>query len=314
MKPHRTGPTVSVVIPTIGRASLYEAVESALNQSAPVHEVVIAADTVATLNLPEDSRIRVIRTGPASGSANARQRGVAESTGEVIALLDDDDLWHPFKLERQLDEIADLGDALWVVTCRCAVRARGRRERIWPRNTIGEHQSVAEYLFRLDGFTMGGGMMQSSTLCFPRSLAATVPLNFAPDSIHDEPGWLMSLQEQVPDLTFRHVPECFSIYNISDDSVSNRNDDVSEDYIAWGRQNLTRSSARVRGDYYLFSAVTAAASARSLRSIRRAVRIGFTEGRPGAGAIVYAAAQFSRTALQHAMTSLSSGAEVSRAS
>ncbi|SNT40687.1 glycosyltransferase family 2 protein [Rhodococcoides kyotonense] len=295
-----TNPTVSVVIPTIGRASLRTAVESALAQSVPVLEVIVVADTAGPLDLPDDRRIRVLRTGPASGSSTARQRGVELSTGEVIALLDDDDLWHPFKLERQLAEVADIEGDHWVVTCKCAVREAGKRERIWPKYTIGEHQSVAEYLFRLGNLTMGGGMLQSSTLCFPRTLALELPLNFAPDSIHDEPGWLIALQNRLPDLTFRHVPDCFSIYNISDNSVSRRSTDVSEKYIEWGRENLREASTRVRGDYFLSSAVTAAASARSLASIRRAVTAGFAEGQPGLGAMAYAAAKFGTTAVRRA--------------
>lgn len=287
--------TVSVVIPTIGRSSLYGAVDSALSQSVPVHEVVVVADTTDTLALPEDARIRVIRTGPASGSANARQSGVAAAEGDVIALLDDDDLWHPFKIERQLAEVADLRDQNWVVTCKCAVRARGRRDRIWPRNSIGEHQPVAEYLFRLSGVSMGGAMLQSSTLCFPRSLAFRVPLNFDPGSVHDEPGWLIALQRALPDLTFRHVPDCFTIYNITADSMSNRVADLSQMYIDWGRAHLTHASARARGDYFLSSAVTAA---HSTGSIRRAVRVGFAEGSPGPGAVFYAAATFVRVLLR----------------
>lgn len=298
-------PTVSVVVPTIGRESLYGAVESALNQTHDVLEVVVVADTTAPLTLPEDARIRVIRTGPASGSSNTRQKGIDEALGTVIALLDDDDLWHPFKLERQLSEVADIEDDWWVVSCRCAVRETGRRERIWPRRTIAEHQPVADYLFRMHGLSVGGGMLQSSTLCFPRALAFEVPLNFAPDSIHDEPGWLMAVQAHLPELTFRHVPDCFSIYNISTESVSRSTDDVTERYIEWGLKHLMNSTPRVRGDYFLFSAVTAAASAKSLGSIRRAVVIGFSEGRPGIGAMTYAAAKFGKAAVQQASRGVS---------
>ncbi|WP_230678275.1 glycosyltransferase family 2 protein [Rhodococcoides fascians] len=292
MKPY---PSISVVIPTIGRPSLGSAVDSALSQSVGVHEIIVVADTAEPLTLPVDKRIRVVRTGPRSGGANARQYGIQEATGDVIALLDDDDLWHPYKLERQLSEVSEADGNRWVVTCKCAVREPGHREKIWPRTLIGERQSVADYLFTLHRFTLGDAMLQSSTLCFPRSLALEVPLNFAPDSIHDEPGWLMELQHRVPDLTIRHVPECFSIYNIGENSVSRSSVDVSEQYIEWGREHLRDASARVRGDYFLFSAVTAAASAQSLYGIRRSVVSGFSEGRPGVPAMVYAAAKFGRT-------------------
>ncbi|WP_415976053.1 glycosyltransferase family 2 protein [Rhodococcus sp. 077-4] len=292
------GPSISVVIPTIGRASLAGAVHSALTQSIGVLEIVVVADTTEPLDLPEDARIRVVRTGPGSGGANARQLGITQATGDVIALLDDDDLWHPYKLERQLAEVSDVEGDAWVVTCKCAVREPGHREKIWPRTLIGEQQSVADYLFTLHRFTLGDAMLQSSTLCFPRSLAFEVPLNYAPDSIHDEPGWLIELQQRVPGLVIRHVPQCYSIYNVSENSVSRRSVDVSDKYIEWGREHLGDAPARVRGDYFLFSAVTAAASAQSLRGIRRSVASGFSEGRPGVPAMVYAAAKYGRTALR----------------
>lgn len=160
--------TVSVVIPTIGRPSLGGAVDSALAQSIDVFEIVVVADTTEPLTLPDDDRIRVVRTGPGSGGANARQCGIQHATGDIIALLDDDDLWHPYKLERQLAEVSDAESGRWVVTCKCAVREPGHREKIWPRTLIGEHQSVGDYLFTLRRFTLGDAMLQSSTLCFPR--------------------------------------------------------------------------------------------------------------------------------------------------
>ncbi|WP_206491982.1 glycosyltransferase family 2 protein [Rhodococcus sp. KRD162] len=290
-------PSISVVIPTIGRPSLASAVDSALTQSARVLEIIVVADTAEPLTLPTDDRIRVLRTGPGSGGANARQFGIQQATGEVIALLDDDDLWHPYKLERQLAEVSKTDGSSWVVTCKCAVREPGHREKIWPRTLIGERQSVADYLFTLHHFTLGDAILQSSTLCFPRRLAFEVPLNYAPQSIHDEPGWLIELQRKVPDLAIKQVPECFSIYNVSENSVSRRSVDLSEKYIEWGREHLRDATARVRGDYFLFSAVTAAASAQSLRGIRKSVVSGFSEGRPGLPAMVYAAAKFGRTAL-----------------
>ncbi|CAH0153389.1 glycosyltransferase family 2 protein [Rhodococcoides fascians] len=295
-------PSISVVIPTVGRASLASAVHSALSQSISVSEIIVVADTTEPLSLPDSDEIRVVRTGPGSGGAKARQLGIEQATGDVIALLDDDDLWHPFKLERQLAEVSDAESKHWVVTCKCAVRQPGHREKIWPRTAIGEHQPVADYLFTLHRFTLGDAMLQSSTLCFPRELAMKVPLDYSPESIHDEPGWLIELQNQVPDLVIRHVPECFSIYNVSENSVSRRHEDVSERYIQWGREHLGDATARVRGDYFLFSAVTAAASAQSLGGIRNAVVSGFAEGRPGFPAMVYAAAKFGRTALRQVRT------------
>jgi len=49
-----------------------------------------------------DSRVRVVRHGRPCGVAGARNRGIAESRGEWVAFLDDDDLWAPVKIDAQL--------------------------------------------------------------------------------------------------------------------------------------------------------------------------------------------------------------------
>ena len=51
------------------------------NRSGPSHEPLPA--------LPDDSRVRVVRE-PISGISSGRNRGVAESTGEILAFTDDD--------------------------------------------------------------------------------------------------------------------------------------------------------------------------------------------------------------------------------
>lgn len=94
----------SVVIPNRGREDLlYKAIESVLQQSFSDYEIVIVDDSIDTIHrkivdkMRPYSNIRVIK-GPSSGSANARLVGIKESEGEIIALLDSDDRWHPNKL------------------------------------------------------------------------------------------------------------------------------------------------------------------------------------------------------------------------
>jgi glycosyltransferase involved in cell wall biosynthesis len=100
---------VSVVIPTYnGMDFLAETVESAANQTAPPAEIVVINDgsTDGTGDLLRElvHRFPTLRwvTQPNGGEASARNRGIEESRGELIAFLDHDDLWLPQKLERQL--------------------------------------------------------------------------------------------------------------------------------------------------------------------------------------------------------------------
>jgi glycosyltransferase involved in cell wall biosynthesis len=101
-------PLVSVIVPTRYRAALVPgAVRSALGQEAVRVEVCVVDDgSSEPLRLPgelaEDRRVRVVRLERPRGTAAARNAGLAATTGELVAFLDDDDEWLPGKLARQL--------------------------------------------------------------------------------------------------------------------------------------------------------------------------------------------------------------------
>jgi glycosyltransferase involved in cell wall biosynthesis len=97
---------VSVVIPSYNCAKFVtEAVESVLGQTYPVHELLViddgsTDDTKVQLE-PYANRIRYIWKEN-GGVSSARNRGIKESTGDLVAFLDADDVWHPRKLELQI--------------------------------------------------------------------------------------------------------------------------------------------------------------------------------------------------------------------
>lgn len=96
---------VSVVIPTFNRAALVcRAIDSALAQTHPSLEVIVVDDGSTDDTLPRlaayGPRIRIIAQ-PNSGVCAARNAGIAAATGELIAFLDSDDLWRPFKIAAQ---------------------------------------------------------------------------------------------------------------------------------------------------------------------------------------------------------------------
>jgi glycosyltransferase involved in cell wall biosynthesis len=108
-------PLVTVVIPTHSRTDmLIGAARSALNQTFRDIELLIVASaatfhTLATANkiASTDPRCRVV-TIEKDSLAAARNAGIKEALGEWVAFLDDDDLWLPNKLERQLSVDADM--------------------------------------------------------------------------------------------------------------------------------------------------------------------------------------------------------------
>jgi glycosyltransferase involved in cell wall biosynthesis len=106
----RPSPTVSVIIPAYNAAQwITDAVRSALAQSQAPHQVIVIDDgstdnTLELLALFAD-RITVV-SQPNRGVAAARNHALQLATGDYIAFLDADDLWHPRKLEFQLAALA----------------------------------------------------------------------------------------------------------------------------------------------------------------------------------------------------------------
>jgi len=100
-------PLISCVVPVFnGEHFLAEALDSILGQSYPNREIVVADDgssdgTAAVLHRYA-ARVRVVRQLTA-GPAATRNLGLRAATGEFIAFLDADDLWHPEKLTLQME-------------------------------------------------------------------------------------------------------------------------------------------------------------------------------------------------------------------
>ncbi len=293
-------PTVTAVIPTIGRASLSRAVQSVLDQTHPVDEIVVVADTDDSVCLPSDDRITLLRSGVRSGPARCRQLGIDAATGTVIALLDDDDTWAATKLASQLEAAAAVSALPWLVSSRMLVVGPGARQRTWPRRLIQPGQSVPDYLFRFNDLTFGGAALQTSTLCFPADLARAVRWDAHGDAVHDEASWLMHAQRAFPNLRVLQLPDALSTYNVAEQSLSRDRSDRTDAYIDWGLQYLSTEPPRTIGDYLCTSPVSAAVSASSLAGVRRSLTAALKHGRPGSFALAYAALSAVRIAARRA--------------
>lgn len=126
-------PAVSIIIPTYNhRDFVLATLNSVFAQTFTDYEVIVINDgspddTAEVLRpLAEAGRIRYIEQEN-TGQSLARNRGIAEAGGEFIALLDDDDLWPPDKLEWQVDAMARHPSAGIVGGPTLIVDAEGRR-------------------------------------------------------------------------------------------------------------------------------------------------------------------------------------------
>jgi glycosyltransferase involved in cell wall biosynthesis len=100
---------VSVVVPVYNRAaSLRWTLDSVLAQSYTNFEVIVvddgSTDDSAACVATHYPGIQLVRQERNCGAAAAVNRGVAAARGELIALLDSDDLWSPDKLALQVED------------------------------------------------------------------------------------------------------------------------------------------------------------------------------------------------------------------
>lgn len=105
---------VSVIIPTYKRSDfLSRAIESVLNQTYKNIEIIVSDD-----NLPESDfcketakkvkafestgKVKYIKTAGQTGGGAARNFAIKHCTGDYVTFLDDDDVFIPEKIEKQL--------------------------------------------------------------------------------------------------------------------------------------------------------------------------------------------------------------------
>ena len=118
-------PSVSVIIPTYNRSDvLRHSVESVLNQTHPVTEVIIVDDGSTddtseqverqkTQNPHWRDRVRYIYQSNRGQSA-ANNVGIKHAKGDWLGFNANDDLWLPTKLELQFRALEKFGDAYGV--------------------------------------------------------------------------------------------------------------------------------------------------------------------------------------------------------
>jgi glycosyltransferase involved in cell wall biosynthesis len=129
-------PLVTVVLTTYDRREfLPEAIETVAEQTYDEIELVVVDD-----HSPESPRdivenasterlrdVVFVRHEENRGASAARNTGIKRASGELIALLDDDDLWEPDKIERQVAEFRRSREEVGVVcTGLRSVDANGR--------------------------------------------------------------------------------------------------------------------------------------------------------------------------------------------
>lgn len=241
--------SVSVVIPTIGRPSLHAAILSALRQTVPVLEVVVASDSEEPLGIEKEygGKVREIHIGPRAGGNVARNAGIRVARGDLIALLDDDDTWVPEKLDYQIRGqapfIIGCGSDFWI----SATQARNESKKLaFPSRLPGKGESLLDYLFVMKGFRKGG--MVTSTLLFPRALAVEIPFD-EKLRFHQDIDWLVEILDHYPAVPWSVIPGVFTVAGDTPASVSKKIDVGPS--LAWADKRLLNKRGASYADFLL---------------------------------------------------------------
>lgn len=150
--------TVAAVVPVYnGAAFVEEAVRSVLEQTHPVERIVVVDDgstdgTAEVLDRFGD-QIDVVRQHN-SGVAIARNVGAARCDADLLAFLDADDVWHPTKMERQVDRFME-DPSLGLVHCGLIEIDETGAE--VGRRADGQEGWIAPLLVRWEEVAMLGG-------------------------------------------------------------------------------------------------------------------------------------------------------------
>lgn len=184
-------PLVSVIVTTYNRrALLEETLDSIRSQTYSNLEILVVdnesgdgtEDYVRSLS---DPRVRYFRNPNGGVIAVNRNFGLEQAEGDYVAFCDDDDLWLPRKIERQLEEFDRRPDADVVATATILFDGRsvlGVNRRSLPLSTITfPHQIV-----------FGNEIALSSVLARRSSILAVQGFDTNPDfcAVEDFHLWM----------------------------------------------------------------------------------------------------------------------------
>jgi glycosyltransferase involved in cell wall biosynthesis len=188
-------PDVSVVVATRDRPGLLErAVAAILGQDYPGRvECVVVYDhvDVRELNVPvgPNRALKLINNGRTQGLPGGRNSGVDAATGELLAFCDDDDIWLPAKLSRQVERLAD--PAIGAVSCGLRLRGPGiDKERVLDRDRVVFDELLADRVMEVHSSTM---LVRRSTWAAAGEVDEDIPGGYSEDY-----EWLLRVSAHTP--------------------------------------------------------------------------------------------------------------------
>ncbi|MBV1837481.1 glycosyltransferase [Acetobacter estunensis] len=241
--------TFSVIIPVYNaEAFLERAVRSVQTQTQPPLEILMVDDCstdntreVVKRLAAEDPRIRLLQTPQNGGPSAARNLGIANATGEWIAILDADDAFAPTRLEKlgaiasrrgDIDMLAD--DLLYFDADANCVSGRANA----TAGLSGHVVTLDDFLRhnQVDGSGMDWGLLKP---CFRRAFLEKTGLRYRADMRHGE-DFALVVSLLLAGAMFVLLDEALYLYTQRSGAVSGRLSALSRTSIAYGA--LARSA------------------------------------------------------------------------
>lgn len=152
-------PLVSVVVATYRRTeSLRDAIDSACNQTYENTEIVVVDDNAddrwnrqvfeVLKDFLDNEKIVYIKNEQNMGSAETRNIGIRIAKGEYITFLDDDDVYLPEKIEKQIEHMQK-AEADYSITDLILYRENGKIEEIRKRDFIQKTDKKSLLMYHL---------------------------------------------------------------------------------------------------------------------------------------------------------------------
>jgi glycosyltransferase involved in cell wall biosynthesis len=242
----------SVVIPLYNGAELIEkTLDSVLAQTHKDYEVVLvndgSPDNVGEVvkryiaNHPEASFKYIEQEN--KGLGGARNTAIRHASGEIIAILDQDDIWYPEKLER-VSNIFDENPEVDVVCHYFYIRRNGKLGELWRTGPL-EEEMHRKMLFE-------GNRFATLTTCFKRSIIDKIGY-FSEDveNLHFVEDYDLWMRMALADCKFYFIPEVLAEYIQHDGNYSSNSVDrmvKSESFVVHTHYNMLKNKRRL--DWY----------------------------------------------------------------
>jgi len=206
-------PLVSIIMPAYNAGKyISDSIASVISQTYQNWELIIIND-YSKDNTPKiienyanaDSRIKVFSNSKNVGVSETRNKGIELATGNWIAFLDSDDMWHPQKLEKQIEKIKS-NSADFIFTGASYVNEKG--EAYSGVFCVPEKISFNELLFQ--------NVISCSSVLLNKRLMKNIKMEN--DAIHEDfATWLRILRTGI--IAYA-IDEPLLIYRITKDSKS----------------------------------------------------------------------------------------------